>query len=127
MCRSTQAASEPGERDGRPGPRPGPETVVIRVTGRVSGSEVPTLCAELGARIDETRHDGATPVEAVCDVAALPADLAAVEAVARLHLTARRHGARLHLHDVRPELRELLHLVGLGCLTETAELPEEPG
>ncbi|MEU9604673.1 STAS domain-containing protein [Streptomyces sp. NPDC048057] len=106
-----------------PGPPDGPEHVVIRITRRVTGSDVLLLCTELGARIDDRCRDGGEPVDAVCDVGALPADLAAVEAVARLHLTARRHGARLRLHDVPPELRDLLHLVGLGCLTETIKPP----
>ncbi|MEU5977173.1 STAS domain-containing protein [Streptomyces sp. NPDC047315] len=96
------------------------------MTGKVTRSDVPQLCAELGARIDEQQHQGAVPVDAVCDVGALPADLVAVEAVARLHLTARRHGCRLRLHDVRPELRELLHLVGLGSLAEAAEPQDRP-
>lgn len=132
MCRSTPTAAEPegpgepGEHNRLPDPPPAQQTAVIRITGKVARSDVPQLCAELGARIDE-QHQGAVPVDAVCDVGALPADLVAVEAVARLHLTARRHGCRLRLYDVRPELRELLHLVGLGSLAEAAEPHEEPG
>jgi anti-anti-sigma regulatory factor len=49
----------------------------------------------------------------LCDVRALDADLAAVEALARLRLDARRVGAELHLVGVPAELRDLLRLAGL--------------
>jgi ABC-type transporter Mla MlaB component len=51
----------------------------------------------------------------VCDVGALvEPDVAAVEALARLQLAARRSGCRITLYDVPPQLGGLLELMGLG-------------
>jgi len=48
------------------------------------------------------------------DAGPLPAEIATVDALARLTLLARRHGAVIHLRGVSPELRELIELTGLG-------------
>ncbi|MEU3598336.1 STAS domain-containing protein [Streptomyces sp. NPDC006798] len=92
------------------------DPVVVRITGRVRPDDVPRLCAELTAKL------GARPdTEAVCDARELTrADLTAVDAVARLHLTARRLGCELRLRDAPAELGALLHLVGLGALARPA-------
>ena len=50
----------------------------------------------------------------VWDAAPLPADIATVDALARLTLLARRNGGVIQLRRVSPELRELIDLVGLG-------------
>ena len=44
----------------------------------------------------------------------VPADLAAVDALARLQVAASRRGCRLHLHGADRGLAELVELVGLG-------------
>jgi hypothetical protein len=49
----------------------------------------------------------------VCDVGALPPEAAAVEALARLQLAARRVGLEIRLSRVSSELRELLVFCGL--------------
>ncbi|MBP0452170.1 STAS domain-containing protein [Kitasatospora sp. RG8] len=63
-----------------------------------------------------------------CDLAALPgADLAVVDALARLRLAATRHGVRVELKNASGPLRELLAFSGLaGVLPPVAEdgLPE---
>jgi anti-anti-sigma regulatory factor len=64
------------------------------------------------------RHDVVLIVDANTDevlghVDARSADLALVEALARLQLGARRRGERLRLRNVSDELRALLELVGL--------------
>jgi hypothetical protein len=41
-------------------------------------------------------------------------DLSAVDALCRLALLARRHGAALRVHHVSPNLRELIDFLGLG-------------
>jgi hypothetical protein len=51
-----------------------------------------------------------------------PADLGAVEEVARLALAARRMGCSLWLHHACPDLLGLLDLVGLGDLAAGAAL-----
>ena len=50
----------------------------------------------------------------VWDAGPLPAEIATVDALARLTLLARRRGAVIHLCGVSPELRELIDLTGLG-------------
>lgn len=72
----------------------------------------PRLCDELVARISAV---GAT--EAVCDVRGLVRPgLAAVDALARLRLVARRHGCRLLIAGAHRELLTLLEVAGLGGL-----------
>jgi anti-anti-sigma regulatory factor len=53
------------------------------------------------------------PSTIVCDVGALAPDAAAVDALARLQLSARRLGHEILLRDASTELQELLELVGL--------------
>jgi anti-anti-sigma regulatory factor len=57
----------------------------------------------------------------VCDVGATPADLAAVHALVRLALTARRLGCQVQVRALSQELAELLELCGL-----TGVLPLAP-
>jgi hypothetical protein len=57
-------------------------------------------------------------------------DLALVDALARLRLSARRHGRSIHLHQPSAALCELLDLVGLALLLDDdreAERREELG
>lgn len=71
---------------------------------------MPRLCDELVARL---RGSGAT--EAVCDVRGLERPgLVAVNALARLQLTARRRDVRLRVRGADRELRLLVDLVGLA-------------
>ncbi|MEV6792478.1 STAS domain-containing protein [Streptomyces sp. NPDC051320] len=84
--------------------------IALVVAGPVGRADVPRLCAELRALLTST---GASVVD--CDVGALTCpDLAAVEAVVRLRLTARRHGSRVRLRNAAPALVALLELVGLA-------------
>jgi ABC-type transporter Mla MlaB component len=55
-----------------------------------------------------------------CDVAALAADLIAVEALARLQLTARRLGTSIRLRGAARDLVALLRLCGLEQLLAAA-------
>ncbi|MFJ3529007.1 MULTISPECIES: STAS domain-containing protein [unclassified Streptomyces] len=92
--------------------------VALVVTGRVTRAGVPRLCAELEAVLAAS---DAAVVD--CDVGGLErADLAAVEAIARLSLVARRSGGRrLRLCGTPPELRLLIDLVGLADVLALAE------
>jgi hypothetical protein len=56
----------------------------------------------------------------VWDASPLPAELATVEALARLKLLARRCGVELRLRGAAPELHELIDLSGLGDFVSTA-------
>ena len=90
-------------------PPPGPRTVVLVVEGRIPRGAVPGLCEQVRSLLVTRRADLVT-----CDVAALaPADATAIEALARLQLTARRLGRAIRLRDAPDELRDLLTLTGL--------------
>ncbi|MGW0118087.1 STAS domain-containing protein [Streptomyces sp. NPDC003327] len=78
----------------------------MTLPARPTRPDVDRLCAELAA---------APPTDVVCEVGALaPADLAAVDALARLKLAAGRSGHRIRFHGARPDLRALLLLTGLA-------------
>jgi hypothetical protein len=64
-------------------------------------------------------------------VVALRPDLALVDTLARLQLIARRRGGSVLVRDASPDLRQLLHLVGLadvvcgsGLLAQSGGQPE---
>lgn len=81
----------------------------IVLDGAIARSDVPLLCERLRALIEQ--HD----LDLVdCEVSAVLVDLVAIEALARLQLTARRHGCRVCLVDASGELESLLVLCGLG-------------
>jgi ABC-type transporter Mla MlaB component len=50
---------------------------------------------------------------AVCELRGVEADAVAVDALARLHLAARRRGSRLSVRGASADLRELVSLLGL--------------
>ena len=76
--------------------------------------DVRALCEQLTALITTN------PVSTVvCDVHALPADGRAIEALARLQLTARRAQRRIRLQRAAPELVELLDFAGLAEVVRT--------
>ncbi|GHE45380.1 hypothetical protein GCM10018785_13870 [Streptomyces longispororuber] len=91
------------------------------LTGPVRQEDIPALCAEL----DRVARPGQGPV--VCDLRGVTtADLATVDAVARLRLAARRAGVGLRLRGPTPALWALLGLVGLAELcVEVERHPEE--
>ncbi|MGW7085597.1 STAS domain-containing protein [Streptomyces sp. NPDC054871] len=105
-------------------PKPPPD---LTLTGTLSREATHRLCEEARSLL-HARDD----VDVlVCDVADIgPPVLAAIDALARLQLTARRAGARIRLRNPAPHLRELLHLVGLPIEVEVerqAEQREPPG
>jgi len=90
-------------------PPPGPRTVVIVVRGPIASEAVAGLCERVRSLL------GTRPADLVtCDVSALaPADATAIDALARLQLTAMRLGGAIRLRDAPDELRDLLTLTGL--------------
>ena len=86
-----------------------PNTIILAVD-TLDPDEVPDLIEHLGPGI--VRGD-ATII--VCDLARLAdADMATVDALARLALRARRIGCAVTLRDPSTELLELVGLAGLG-------------
>ncbi len=103
--------------DRRAGPEPQPPPQIIAIRGAVARAEIPALCERLGALLTSDAE-----ARLICDVGGLDRpDAVAVEALARLQLTARRRGHRLWLRRASPELLALLALTGLAGV-----LPVEP-
>lgn len=113
-----------------------PMAPVFVLGGPIDRADIPVLCERFHAAVeasgDASRsgdpghgggHGGRQPV--VCDVGALAGPAAvtveAVDALARLALTARRLGRRLVLQGAGDDLRALLVLTGLAEVV----LPDE--
>ena len=97
-----------------PSPHPPPDrdptTGLLVIAGPVRGAEdVRALCEQLTRVI--TNSDAGS---VVCDVHALPPDARAIEALARLQLTARRARRHIRLQRAAPELLQLLSFAGLA-------------
>ncbi|MGH2898093.1 MAG: STAS domain-containing protein [Solirubrobacteraceae bacterium] len=92
-----------------PHPPPARCTGVLVIGHPVADGDAPRLCARLAAII--AAGDANT---IVCDVGALRPTTQAVEALARLQLTARRHGRRIRLRRASADLLQVLAFVGLG-------------
>jgi hypothetical protein len=75
----------------------------------VTRADVTAACERLRA----LAGDGGVALVA-CDASALGAELAAVDALARLALLARRLGCPLRVRRASPQLRALVALCGLG-------------
>jgi hypothetical protein len=93
----------------------------------VTRADVKTACERLHALA------GGGELEAIaCDVSALAAEAAAIDALARLALVAKRLGCPLKVRRASPELRDLVELCGLsdalgvGRHGRQAEQREEP-
>jgi anti-anti-sigma regulatory factor len=92
------------------------------VGSAVTRADIPVLCADLA---DLLR--GRAGVVVICDVAGVARpDVVTVEALARLRVTARRHGRRLVVSGAAPGLRRLVALLGLTeALSEPGRQPEQ--
>ena len=95
---------------------------LIRIAADLTRADIPGLCADLADRL----RCGSAGGTVVCDVrAVVRPDVVTVEALARLRLTARRHGYALAVSNVHPELRALIDLLGLSESFRQAEQREE--
>jgi ABC-type transporter Mla MlaB component len=84
-------------------------TPVFVIGGRITPADIPALCLRAEAVLAAGDLD---PL--VCDVATLAhADAVAVDALARLHVLARRHRCNINLLGVSRQLKDLLALMGL--------------
>ena len=92
-----------------PDPAGEPSSILLIMSRRVDRADIEALCERLSARLVAGDAD-----LVVCDTRALvDPDAVAVDAVARLQLTARRLGRCVTLRNVSLELQELLAFVGL--------------
>lgn len=103
---------------GADGPTHMPASAIFLAMGAtVTRAEIPELCANL----TELLCDRAGGV-VVCEVSGVTCpDLVTVEALARLRMTARRHGWRLAVGGAGPALRGLLDLLGLADVLPVAD------
>jgi ABC-type transporter Mla MlaB component len=93
---------------------------LIRIAADLTRADIPGLCADLADRLRNIAAGGTV----VCDVrAVIRPDVVTVEALARLCLTARRHGYTIAVANA-PE--ELLALIGLLGLSESLLSLSEP-
>ena len=108
---------------------PGPSTIVLSLGGPLARADLASLCHRARALLEASGAD-----VLVCDASALAeADAVALDAIARLQLTARRLGSRICVRHAPAELEELLRLTGLAeiCglrvdVQREAEEREEP-
>jgi ABC-type transporter Mla MlaB component len=96
--------------------------VAFAVRGPISRADLPGLCARIRASLAES---GARL--ALCDVHGVEPDAATVDALARLQLTAGRHGCRVLLRHASDELLDLIAFMGLRDVVPESGLRVEPG
>jgi hypothetical protein len=94
----------------------------FQVAATITRADIPDMCAALAERL-RGRAGGVV----TCDVRAVTSpDVVTVEALARLRLTARRHGWTLVVDGADPHLCQLVGLLGLaGCLPEAGRQAEQ--
>jgi ABC-type transporter Mla MlaB component len=101
---------------------PAGTTRVFTIRGPLVRSDLPGLCARLQATWSECD----TPV-VLCDVdGCVQTDLAAIDALARLQLSARRSGRSIRLQEASSQLHDLLAFAGLDEVVPRRELGVEP-
>ncbi|HWX95682.1 MAG TPA: STAS domain-containing protein [Solirubrobacteraceae bacterium] len=86
-----------------------PQRVTLAIRGPLERGDLPGLFERTCALLE-----GSGPELLCCEVAAVAADAVAVDALARLALAARRHGAHVLLSGASPELSALVELMGLS-------------
>ncbi|MEV4200061.1 STAS domain-containing protein [Micromonospora globbae] len=96
--------------------------IPFAVGATVTRADIPVLCADLAELLR-----GRAPGVVACEVGAVDRpDVVTVEALARLRLTARRHGWRLVVRDAGPGLLRLVELLGLtDALGQSGRQPEQ--
>ena len=114
--------AEPSAAQSAPstGPRVERQKGALLVGGSIEPADAVALCARARPLLADLASAETGPI--VCEVGGLRADVAAVNAVARLALVACRLERGVRLRNASPVLRELLALVGLAGV-----VPCEPG
>jgi len=86
-----------------------PQTVALALGGPIIRADLPGLCERVSVLLE---RKGAEVI--LCDVAKARPDAVTVDALARVHLAARRHGCDTRVQGASGELVALLNLMGLG-------------
>ena len=84
-------------------------TVALAIGGPIAPDDLPRLCAGVSALLT---HSGADV--ALFDLSGVAPDAVMIDALARLQLTAQRHGCEIRLRHAPSELRELVAFMGLS-------------
>lgn len=85
----------------------GPHQVAFAIRGPIRRADLPGLCERVGALLE------CSDSVIRCVVDAAEADAVTVDALARLHVAARRRGCRVVLERASPALLQLVQLMGL--------------
>jgi S-adenosylmethionine/arginine decarboxylase-like enzyme len=91
-------------------------SVVVRVR-ETSAAARSVLCMQVRRLLQRVDVDVVT-----CDVAGVPANLAALDALARLQLTARRLGGHIRLRGATPDVSRLIDFAGCDDVLPTTPL-----
>lgn len=93
-------------------------TITLAPSGCVSQAEISCWCEQLRKRVGE--NEAVRVV--ICDLTAVgQPDLATIDLLARLKLTAHRLGCEFSVRSPGEDLRSLLELSGLDCLLPPGE------
>lgn len=97
-------------------PPAGPRSVVVQVRETTASARA-VLCAQVRRLIVRPDVDVVT-----CDVTGVAPNLTAIDALARLQLTARRLGGRIRLRGTTPDIAGLIDLTGVDEVLPTASV-----
>jgi ABC-type transporter Mla MlaB component len=87
---------------------PAPQPINFAIDGPIVRADLPGLCRRVCALLEGSGAD-----VALCDVRGVEPDAVTVDALARLQLSARRHGCQVRLRHASSELLDLVALMGL--------------
>ena len=85
-----------------------PQTVAFAIGDPITRADLPGLCARICTLLERSGTD-----IVLCDVTIADPNAVTVDALARVHLAARRHGCDTRLRGASSELIELLEFAGL--------------
>ena len=117
--RNRLAAPEGSPKTSLPALRPPfePRTMVLIIGGSISYPDLSDLCGRARSLLEGSDTD-----LVICDVGALvEPDAVAVDALARLQITASRCGCRVRFRHASAGLRGLLYLMGLNDVLRGSE------
>jgi ABC-type transporter Mla MlaB component len=97
-----------------------PGIVVMALKGSIIREDIGLLCERAQAMLEKDAAD-----LIVCDVREVRSDARAIDALARLQLTAQRQGRRMRVLNACAELRELLVLTGLQEVMSLIDAADE--
>ena len=90
---------------------PAPQTVALAIGGPISRADLPVLCERVGSLLEESSAE-----LILCDVAEALPDAVTLDALARVHLIARRSGCTTRVRGASRELLSLLDFAGLRAI-----------